>query len=79
MHDKKFPSHQKDVLERRSEKIAKAKASVEVDSDEELLVDVKSEKWLSQGSTSEMPRGKFRNAQKSALQLDTIEDLLNYK
>ena len=47
--------------------------------DEDLMVDVRSEKWLSQGSTKEMPTGKYRSAQKSSLKLDTLEDLLNYR
>jgi len=41
-------------------------------------VDVRSEKWLSQGSTKEMPAGKYFTQQKSEIKLDTLEDLLNY-
>ena len=46
--------------------------------EEDLLVDVRSEKWLSQGSTKEMPAGKYFTQQKSEIKLDTLEDLLNY-
>ena len=46
--------------------------------EEDLLVDVRSEKWLSQGSTKEMPAGKYFTQQKSEIKLDTLDDLLNY-
>jgi len=70
-----------DILERRQARLARAQEIIDAanESDEEdLLVDVRSEKWLSQGSTKEMPAGKYFTQQKSEIKLDTLEDLLNY-
>ena len=74
------------TLDRRTQKLEKAKADLkEYDSDEELLVDVRSPAWLSKGSSIHPGTGssqysdRFNQTQKSELKLDTLEDLLNYK
>ena len=73
-----------DVLDRRSQKIEKAKlASKEFDSDEELFVDVRSPAWLSKGSSRTPSEGSSKYSDRfkptAELKLDTLEDLLNYK